>query len=86
MSNYVAQVVNFHTRILDCDSHSPVLLDLFISFHPSIYFTVAFSPLGNSGHVIISVFILLSFKFNGEAPLHCTAYGYPREDWDCQFL
>ena len=29
------------------DSHSPALLDLFLSFHPSICSAMAFPPLGN---------------------------------------
>ena len=31
ISNDLTQVVNFPTRISDCDSHSPALLDLFLS-------------------------------------------------------
>ena len=31
ISNNLTQKVNFPTQILDCDSHSPALLDLFIS-------------------------------------------------------
>ena len=31
ISNDLSQIVNFPTRIPDCDSHSPTLLDLFIS-------------------------------------------------------
>ena len=30
-SNDLIQIVNFPTQISDCDSHSPALLDLFIS-------------------------------------------------------
>ena len=36
----------------DCDSHSPAFVDLFISFDASIYSTMAFSPLGNSDHLV----------------------------------
>ena len=36
ISNDFTQMVNFPTRILDCDSHSPTLLDLFISSDASI--------------------------------------------------
>ena len=50
-------MVNFPTRIPDCDSHSPALLDLFISSSASICFTMAFPPLGNSNHVVVSVSI-----------------------------
>ena len=48
ISNYLTQMVNFPTRIPDCDSHSPALLDLFISSHASICSTMASPPLGNS--------------------------------------
>ena len=51
------QIVNFPTRIPDCDSHSPALLDLFISSDASICSTRAFPPLGNSDHVVVSVSI-----------------------------
>ena len=34
------------------DSHSPALLDLFISSDASICSTMAFPPLGNSDHVV----------------------------------
>ena len=37
ISNDLTQMVNFPTPIADCDSHSPTLLDLFISSDASIY-------------------------------------------------
>ena len=37
------------------DSHSPALLDLFISSDASICSTMAFPRLGNSDHVVVSV-------------------------------
>ena len=48
-------MVNFPTRIPDCDSHSPALLDFFLSSDASICSTMAFPLLGNSDHVIVSV-------------------------------
>ena len=45
-------MVNFPTRIPDCDSHSPALLDLFISSDASICSAMAFPSLGNSVHVV----------------------------------
>ena len=48
-------MVNFPTLVLDGDSHSPALLDLFISSDTSICSTVAFPPLGNSDYVVVSV-------------------------------
>ena len=50
-------MVNFPTRIPDCDSHSPALLDLFISSDASICSTMDFPLLGNSDHVLVSVSI-----------------------------
>ena len=41
ISNDLTQMVNFPTRIPDCDSHSPALLDLFISSGASICSTMA---------------------------------------------
>ena len=35
------------------DSHSPALLDFFLSSDASICSTMAFPPLGNSDHVIV---------------------------------
>ena len=57
ISNNLTQMVNFPTRIPDCDSHSPALLDLFISSGASICSKMAFPPLGNSDHVVASVSI-----------------------------
>ena len=42
-SNDLSQMVNFPTLIPDCDSHSPALLDLFISSDASICSAMAFS-------------------------------------------
>ena len=50
-------MVNFPTRIPDCDSHRPALLDLFLSSDASICFTIAFPPLVNSDDVVVSVSI-----------------------------
>ena len=55
ISNDLTQMVNFPTRIPDCDSHSPALLDFFLSSDASICTTMAFPPLGNSHHVVVSV-------------------------------
>ena len=57
ISNKLTQMVNFPTRISNCDSHSPALLDLFISSDISICSAMAISPLGNSDHVVVSVSI-----------------------------
>ena len=50
-------MVSFPTCIPDCDSHSPALLDLFISSDASICSTMAFPLLGNVDHVVALVSI-----------------------------
>ena len=45
ISHDLTQMVNFSTWIPECDSHSPALLDLFISSDAAICSTVAFPPL-----------------------------------------
>ena len=54
-SNDFIQMVNFPTWIPDSDSHSPALLELFISSDTSICSTMTFTPLGNSNHAVVSV-------------------------------
>ena len=53
ISNDLTQMVNVPTRIPDCDSHSPALLNFFLSSDTSISSTMAFPPLGNSDHVAV---------------------------------
>ena len=55
ISNDLTQMVNFPSRIPNCDSHSPALLDLFISSDAIIGPAMAFPPLRNSDHVVVSV-------------------------------
>ena len=76
ISNDFTQMVNFPTRIPDCDSHSPALLDLFISSDASICSTMAFPPLGNSDHIAVSVSIDFPPNSEQDAPFHRIAYGY----------
>ena len=75
-------MVNFPTRIPDCDSHSPALLDFFLSSDASICSTIAFPPLGNSHHVIVSVSIDFPSNSEGDAPFHRLAYDYSRAGWE----
>ena len=56
ISNDLTQIGNFLTRTTYCDSHSPALLDLFLSSDAIICSTMAFPPLGNADHVVFSVF------------------------------
>ena len=82
ISNDLTQIVNFPTQIPDCDSHSPTLLDLFHSSDASICSTMAFPPLGNSDHVVVSVFIDFPINSKQDSPFHHVAYDYSRADWD----
>ena len=81
-SNDLTQIVNFPTRIPDCDSHTPALLDLFISSDASICSTMTFPPLGNSDHVAVSVSIDFPINTKQDTPFHRVAYDYSRADWD----
>ena len=82
ISNDLTQMFNFRTQILDCDSHSPALLDLFIYSDARICSTMAFPPLGNSDHVVFSVFIDFPSNSKQNVPFHCIAYDYSHADWD----
>ena len=75
-------MINFPNRIHDCDSHSPALLDLFISSDVSICSTTAFPPLRNSDHVAVSVSIDFPINSKWDAQFHRIAYNYYRADWD----
>ena len=55
ISNDLTQMINFPTQIPDCDSHSPTLLDLFLSSDPIHCSTMAFPLLRNSDYVPVSV-------------------------------
>ena len=48
-------MLNFTTQIPDCDSHTPALLDVFLPSDASVCSSMAFPPLGNSDHVVVSV-------------------------------
>ena len=82
ISNELTKIVNFPTRIPDCDSHSPALLDLFLSSDASICSTMAFPPLGNSDHVVVSVSIDFPVNSKQDTPLHRMAYDYSGADWN----
>ena len=82
ISKDLTQIVNFPTQISDCDSHSPALLDLFLSSDASICSTMAFPPLGNSDHVVVSVSIDFPINSKQDSPFHGVAYDNSRADWD----
>ena len=78
--NDPTQMGNFPTQIPDCDSHSTALLDFFLSSDTSICSTVAFPPLGNSDHVVVSVSIDFPSNSQRDAPFHRIAYDYSCAD------
>ena len=75
-------MVHFPTRFLHYDSHSPALLDIFLSSDNSISSTKTFPPLGNSDHVVVSVSVDFQSYSQRNAPFHCIAYDYSHADWD----
>ena len=75
-------MANFPTRIPDCDSHSPALLDLFISSDTSICSAMAFAQLGNSDHAVVSVSIDFPTNSQQDGSSHRIAYGCSLADWD----
>ena len=82
ISNDLTQMVNFFTRIADCDAHSAALLDLFLSSDASICSLMAFPPLGNSDYVVISVSIDFPSSSKWDAPFHRIAYDSSCADWN----
>ena len=75
ISNDLTQMVNFPTRIPDSDSHSPALLDLFLS-------QWAIPALGNSDHVVVSVSIDFPTNSKRDALFHHITYDCSHADWD----
>ena len=79
-SNDLTQMVNFPTWSPDCDSHSPALLDLFISSDSSICSIMVFPPLGNSNHVVVLVSIDFPSYSQQDASFHGIVYDYSCAD------
>ena len=73
-------MVNFPTGIPDCDSHSPALLDVFLSSDASICSTIGFPTLVDSDHVLVSVSIDFSTNSQRDVPFHRIAYDYSLAD------
>ena len=79
-SNDHTQMVNFPTWIPDCNSHGPTLLDLFLTSDASICFKMAFPPVGNSDHVVVSVCIDFPSNSQWDASFHRIADEYSCAD------
>ena len=75
-------MVNFPTWISGCDSHSRVLLDLFVSSDASICSTMALLLLGNFDHVAASVSIDFPSNSQRDVLFHRITYDYSCADWD----
>ena len=82
ISNELTQMINFPTRIPDCDSRRSALLDLFLLSDASICSTMAFPPLGYSDHVMVSVSIDFPIHSKRDTPFHHIAYDYSGAVWD----
>ena len=61
-------MVNFPTRIPDCDNHSPALLDLLLSSDASICSTMALPSVGNSDDLVVSISIDFPINSKQDAP------------------
>ena len=81
ISNDITQIVDFPTRIPDCDSHSSALLIYF--FLLMLVFVLQWlSLLWETDHVVVSVSIDFPINSKQDTPFHCVAYDYSRADWD----
>ena len=81
-SEDLTKMVNFPTWIQDRDSHSPALLNFFLSSDAGICSTMVFPPSGNSDYVAVSVFIDFPPNSQQDGLFHCIAYDYSRADWN----
>ena len=80
ISNDLTQVVNFPIR-----SQTVILivpLDFFLSSDASICSAMAFPPLGNYDHFVVSVSIDFPSNSEWNAQLYRIAYDYYHADWD----
>lgn len=66
----LSQIVSFITRIPECDSQSPALLNFFLLFYLGIYSAVTFTLLGNYDHVTLPCFIYFPSYSKRDAPFH----------------
>ena len=72
ISNDLTQMVNFPTRIPDW---------IYFPSDTSICSTMAFPLLGNSDHLVVSVYNDFLINSKRDAPFHCIAYNYSCVDW-----
>ena len=82
ISNKPTQMANFPTWILDCDSHSPAILSLFLSSDTSIYSIMTFLWLGTFDLVVVSVSIDFPLYLQQDVLFHHILYDYSCANWD----
>ena len=73
-------MVNFTTWIPNYDPHS--LLDFFLPYNASICSTMAFPPLGNFDHLVVSVSTEFPTNSKQDAPFQCIANDCFCANWD----
>ena len=59
-----------------------ILLFSIVTSYASICSTMAFPPLENSDHVVVSISIDFASNCQWDARFHCIAHDYPHTDWD----
>ena len=59
-----------------------LLFWIYLYLDASICSTMAFPPLGNSDHVVVSVSIDFPINSKQDVLFHCVAYVYSCADWD----
>ena len=80
--NDLTQVVKFPTRIPDFHSHSPALLDFFLSSDAKICYAMAFPVRGNYDDFVVSLSVDFPSNSQWDAPSYHIAYDYSHADWD----
>ena len=81
ITHNLTQIVDFPTRIPDCNTHRPALLDLFLTSDPGLCSVRAFAPLGNSD-VVVSVSVDFTPCPEKVAHYQHKAFEDSRTDWD----
>ena len=75
-------MVNFPTWIPSSNSHSPALLDIFISSDISVSSTMVLSPLRKSGHIVASVSLDFLSNSKRDVLFHLIVYDFFCVHWD----
>ena len=79
MAPQLIQIVDFPTRIHDCDDYQPYHLDLFLWSYPDYCSVVSQPPLGKSDYLVVSV-VKFVVKSINERSYHRTVYSN-KADW-----